>query len=124
MAKSNAEGSGTAIGEAMLYSAELFDNNGFVGDRRVIDISADDRYNAGSAPSYARDIVVKNGIVVNGIVIDKTGFLANYFRDNVVGGTASFVISANSYLDFATSIKLKLLRELDPHGHVAALQQR
>ncbi|MEO1160306.1 MAG: DUF1194 domain-containing protein, partial [Pseudomonadota bacterium] len=118
------KGSGTAIGEAMLFSSDLFRKNRFDGDRRIIDISADDRYNAGSAPSYARDIVVKNGIVINGLVIDKTGFLASYFRDNVIGGSGSFVISANSYLDFATSIKLKLLRELNPNRPVAGLRHQ
>lgn len=115
----NETSSGTAIGEALLFSASLFDNNGFSGDRRVIDISADDRYNAGSAPSYARDYVVKKGITVNGVVVGRGDRLADYFRDNVIGGAASFVISAGSYQDFAKSIKLKLLRELRPHGNFA-----
>jgi hypothetical protein len=115
----NETSSGTAIGEALLFSASLFDNNGFSGDRRVIDISADDRYNAGSAPSYARDYVVKKGITVNGIVVGQGRRLANYFRDNVIGGAASFVISAGSYQDYAESIKLKLLRELRSHGNFA-----
>lgn len=117
----NQSGSGTAIGEAIFYSAKLFRNNGFTSDRKIIDISADDRYNAGTTPSYARDNVVKNGIVVNGLAIDETGFLAEYFRDNVIGGPGSFVVSANSFQDFAASIKLKLLMELAPHGPISRL---
>lgn len=108
----NQKASGTAIGEAVLYSAELLENNQFSGDRMVIDLSADDIYNAGTAPSYARDYVAKRGITVNGLAVEPSGRLEQYFRDNVIGGFGSFVINANSFDDFSAAIKMKLLREL------------
>lgn len=107
------EGAATAIGDAVIYSAGLFANNGFVAERKVVDVSADDRYNAGSAPSYARGIAIKNKVTVNGLAIDETGVLADYFRDHVITGDGSFVTAANSFEDFAAAIKQKLLRELE-----------
>lgn len=117
------EGSATAIGDAVIYSVGLFKNNGFASDRQIIDVSADDRYNAGSAPSYAQGIALRHRVTVNGLAIDAKGFLANYFRKNVIVGEGSFVVEANSYEDFGTAIKLKLLRELENPGKLANLNQ-
>lgn len=112
--------SGTALGEAVLYSAELFANNGFAGDKLTIDVSADDRYNAGSSPIYARGIVVPKGITINGLAVDSTGDLVTYFRESVIGGEGAFAMSANSFEDFGTAIKKKLLRELDVENRIAS----
>ncbi|MGI9405883.1 MAG: DUF1194 domain-containing protein [Hyphomicrobiaceae bacterium] len=106
------QASGTALGEAVIYSVDLFDGNGFAGDRRTIDVSADDRYNAGSSPTYARTVAEARQITVNGLAIDETGELTAYFADNVITGPDAFVITARSYDDFATALKHKLLREL------------
>ena len=51
-------------------------------------------------------------VTVNGLAIDESGSLARYFRDNVITGPDAFVIAAQSFEDFAVSIKRKLLREL------------
>ena len=106
------QASGTALGEAVLYSIELFDDNGFEGNRQIVDVSADDRYNAGSSPSYAQTRARQRNVIVNGLAVDPTGKLTQYFKDNVIAGPASFVVTANSYDAFATAIKSKLLREL------------
>ena len=117
------KGSATAIGDAVIYSVGLFENNGFVSDRQIVDVSADDRYNAGSAPSYAQGIAKRHQVTVNGLAIDAIGFLADYFRTNVIVGEGSFVVEANSYDDFGTAIKLKLLRELENPGKLARSNQ-
>ena len=112
---------GTAIGEAILFSVNLFQDNGFISYKRTIDISADDRYNSGSAPSYARNAAMRQGVTVNGLVIDKSGKLAEFFRKNVIGGESSFVMTANTFQDFGTAIKKKLLRELASQALVSSL---
>ena len=98
------------------------DRNGFSGTRRTIDVSADDRYNAGSAPSYARDIALAKGITINGLAIDSTGELTRYFRRDVIGGPDAFVITAQYYASFNVALKKKLLRELTGQGPLAAGQ--
>lgn len=116
------EGSSTAIGDAVIYSVGLFKDSGFNGARRVVDVSADDRYNAGSAPSYARGIAQRNRVTVNGLAIDGTGILSDYFRDNVIAGDGAFVITAQSFEDFAAALKIKLLRELSGPDRLAGSQ--
>ena len=115
-------GSSTAIGDAVLYSVDLLESNDFAGDRRTIDVSADDRYNAGSSPAYARDFATKRQIVVNGLVIDPTNELASFFRRKVIGGEGAFVMTIGSFEHFAHAIKLKLLRELADHAKLADIQ--
>ncbi len=115
------QGSGTAIGDAISFSATLFDGNGYAGIRRVIDISADDRYNSGSHPTLARDRTVANNITINALAVDGSGALTKYFQKNVIGGPDAFVLSADSFADFAIALKRKLLRELQATGPVSGL---
>ena len=117
------QGSGTAIGDAISFSATLFEGNGFTGIRRVIDISADDRYNSGSHPSLARDRAVSSNITVNALAVDATGALTRYFQRHVIGGPEAFVLSADSFTDFAAAMKRKLLRELQATGPVSGLNE-
>ena len=114
-----ARASGTAIGEAVIASVRLIDSNRFKGRRRIVDVSADDRYNSGSSPAYAKTIARRSGVTVNGLAIDPEGVLASYFQDKVITGPDAFVVSANSYEAFGEALKQKLLRELKPHAPVA-----
>lgn len=117
-----ARASGTAIGEAVIYAVHLIENNIYNGARRVVDVSADDRYNAGSTPSYAQGIARQAGVQVNGLAVDATGTLTRYFQKNVIAGPGAFVMQANGYADYARAIKLKLLRELSSHAPISQLQ--
>ena len=106
-------GNGTSISHALLYAAGLFEENGFAGRRRVIDLSGDGRNNSGPAPGAARDRVLARGITVNGLAIrDRDRGLGRYFAEHVIGGTASFVVVADDFSDFPRAIRRKLLREI------------
>lgn len=118
-----ARSSGTAMGEAVIYAVNLIGTNRFAGVRRVIDLSADDRYNAGSSPTYAQGVARRAGVQVNGLAVDPTGTLTRYFEKNVIVGPGAFVMQANSYADYARAIKLKLLRELSTQAPVSQLQR-
>ena len=118
-----ARASGTAIGEAVIYSVQLLENNKYNGARRVVDVSADDRYNAGSSPSYAQGVARRAAVQVNGLAVDPTGALTRYFQKNVIAGPGAFVMQADSYADFARAIKIKLLRELSAETPVVQLQR-
>lgn len=106
-------GFGTAIGSAIEYSVGLFGRGGFTGRRRVIDMSADERSNMGSHPSYMRQSAVEAGITVNGLAVrEGDNTLTEYFEKYVITGPSAFVISVESYSDIAEAIRRKLLREL------------
>ncbi len=117
-----ARASGTALGEAVIFSVGLIQSNRFQGARRVIDVSADDRYNAGSSPTYARGVARRAGVQVNGLAVDPTGVLTSYFKKNVIAGPGAFVMQANGYEDFARAFRLKLLRELSSQAPISLLE--
>jgi hypothetical protein len=109
-------GKGTSISAALKFSADLFAANGYSGDRRVIDISGDGVNNIGRPVEDARDTIVKQGITINGlpIVLEDRGDpdLEAYYRDCVIGGPGSFVLTVNALGDFESAIHQKLLREI------------
>lgn len=105
---------GTSLGNALDEGTALFENNGFEGVRRVIDLSGDGFNNRGTWPEEARARVVARGITINALaILDYEGDgLKDYFRRSVIGGAGAFVIAANGFDDFARAVIRKLLREI------------
>lgn len=128
---------GTAIGSAMLRSAQLFEESPFGGGRRVINIAGDGISNSGPEPALVRDRLAGNGITINGLpIVYKAmlegvvngpdglallpGGLAAYFDREVVGGYGAFVEPVFHKQDFARAIRHKLLREIRGPDQMAA----
>ena len=126
----------TSISGAIEFAMAQFARAPFESVRRTIDISGDGTNNAGRDVTLARDEAVAKGITINGLVIlsatplpwnpDHTnppGGLANYFRNNVIGGPGAFVIVAESFNSFGQAIIKKLIAEIaenpPPTGHSA-----
>jgi len=106
-------GFATATGNALHHAARQIDNNGFSGQRQVIDIVSDERSNQGLQPRSVRDAIVARGMTINGLVVlDDDEDLIAYFEDQVIGGPGAFVMAVDDYGDFAEAIKRKLLREI------------
>lgn len=117
----------TSISAALVYSAAKFDNNGYEGTRRVIDVSGDGRNNSGPDLATIRDAVVKQGITINGLPImsERPNFgrpperdLDIYYEQNVIGGPGSFLVPAHDFPDFARAVRTKLIKEISglPYG--------
>jgi len=105
----------TALGHAIQFCVKLVDNNAFAGRLRRIDLSGDGRNNSGIAPAIARDAALARHITVNGLpILDGDPGLGDYFTAFVAGGEDAFVITAETYQDFAKAFRAKLLRELSP----------
>ncbi len=112
----------TSISTAMLFSAALFEDNGFKGTRRVIDVSGDGPNNQGIIVTRARDEVVKRGITINGLPVmlrvgQAPGFfdlekLDVYYEDCVIGGPGAFIVPVREEKNFARAIRRKLIREI------------
>lgn len=103
----------TAIRQAMTFSRQLIESNGYLGLRRIIDISGDGPTNYGTPPDSTRDELVERGFIINGLAIaNEFPDLEVYYRDHVIGGPGSFVVAATDYEDFARAIRFKLLREI------------
>jgi hypothetical protein len=111
----------TSISAAIRYAVPLFENNGFEGTRRVIDVSGDGANNVGGLVTEARDMAVARGITINGlpIVNDRMNQfgpqmkdLDLYYRNCVIGGTGAFLVVAKDFQSFARAVRRKLVLEI------------
>jgi len=112
----------TAIADAIVFGTTFFDDNGFEGRRRVIDISGDGPNNWGESVTAARDAAVARGITINGLPImnDQYSFgglpptphLDLYYRNCVIGGPGAFVVPAKDFGDFARAVLRKMILEI------------
>lgn len=112
----------TSMSGALDYAAGLFAGNGFSGTRRIIDISGDGANNSGLAVEGARDRAVARGITINGLPlmlrpVYLSGFadaveLNDYYRDCVIGGFGSFLITVEKISQITLAIRQKLILEM------------
>lgn len=112
---------GTSISGALAFAAGLFDANGYEGFRRVIDVSGDGPNSSGQPVVPARDAVIEQGLVVNGlpIMLREPSYtfysipdLDLYYADCVVGGPGSFVLPVDDPSQLADAIRQKLVLEI------------
>ena len=109
----------TSITAALRFGAGYFDDNGFEGMRRVIDISGDGPNNQGGLVTAVRDAVVVKGITINGLPLmtDDGAFmriddLDRYYQLCVIGGPGAFVMPVTGWEDFAEAVTRKLVLEI------------
>ncbi|MBV9956652.1 MAG: DUF1194 domain-containing protein, partial [Pseudolabrys sp.] len=126
----------TSISGALIFSAKLFDGNGFAGIRRVIDVSGDGTNNQGPLIVPTREEVVARGIVINGLPIMLKEPQPNsidikdldiYYEDCVIGGPGAFVIPIRERAQFVEATRTKLVLEiagLQPEPRVIPVQSR
>lgn len=111
----------TSISGALMYSATLFEDNGYTTWRRVIDVSGDGPNNHGLPVLRARDWVLEDGIVINGLPLmteDGAGSmwqiddLDQYYLNCVIGGPGAFMIPVYDWSQFAAAVRRKLVMEI------------
>jgi hypothetical protein len=111
----------TSISGALAFVAPLFDESGFRGVRRVIDVSGDGANNQGIPVTTVRDEVVAKGITINGLPImlkrPSAGSmdiedLDVYYEDCVIGGPGAFVIQIREREKFKEATRAKLVLEV------------
>lgn len=115
----------TSISGGIDFAMTLLAQSPFTSQRRTIDVSGDGTNNSGRDVTAARDEAVAKGVTINGLVIlsetplawnaDHThppGGLANYYRNNVMGGAGAFVMVAQNFESFGQAIINKLVAEI------------
>jgi hypothetical protein len=118
----------TSISGALMFSAALFEGNGYRGIRRVIDVSGDGTNNQGPLVTLVRDDVLAKGIVINGLPImlkePQPGSidikdLDIYYEDCVIGGPGAFVVPIREREKFKEAIRTKLVLDIADRGGAA-----
>jgi uncharacterized protein DUF1194 len=127
----------TSISGGIDAAVAQFARAPFDAERHTIDVSGDGTNNAGRDVGQARDEALALGISINGLVIlsetplpwnpehtNPPGGLAKYYRDNVTGGPASFVLEAKDFNSFGEAIIKKMIAEIaDARGRDAPFAQ-
>jgi Protein of unknown function (DUF1194) len=104
----------TSIAGGIDFAMGVLKNAPYEAPRRTIDVSGDGTNEA-----------VGQGVTINGLVIlsdrpmawnpehtNPPGGLANYYRNNVIGGPGAFVIVAEDFNSFGQAIVKKLIAEI------------
>ena len=111
----------TSISGALRFAKPLFDDSGYKGLRRVIDVSGDGANNAGPLVVPTRDEVLAAGITINGLpIMLKRPYAGTmdleeldiYYEDCVIGGPGSFVIPIREREKFIEATRTKLVLEI------------
>ena len=111
----------TSISGALRFAQPLFDNSGYRGLRRVIDVSGDGANNSGPLVVAARDEVLMAGITINGlpIMLNRANvgsmdieLLDIYYEDCVIGGAGAFVVPIRERAKFIEATRTKLVLEI------------
>jgi hypothetical protein len=128
----------TSISGAIDFAMERFLAATPRGKRWIIDISGDGTNNSGRPVTEARDEALARGITINGLAIinDKPnpgyafhtqppGGLAEWYRQNVIGGPGAFLRVVDDFHSFADAMTNKLVSEiaaLSPQRRGASLR--
>ena len=111
----------TSISGALRFAKPLFDDSGYRGLRRVIDVSGDGANNTGPLVAPMRDEVLAAGITINGLpIMLKRPYVGTmdidnldvYYEDCVIGGPGSFVIPIREREQFIEATRTKLVLEI------------
>ena len=111
----------TSIAGALRFAKPLFDDSGYKGLRRVIDVSGDGTNNAGPLIVPTRDEVLAAGITINGLpIMLKRPYVGSldienldvYYEDCVIGGPGAFVIPIREREKFIEATRTKLVLEI------------
>ncbi|HEY6022571.1 MAG TPA: DUF1194 domain-containing protein [Pseudolabrys sp.] len=111
----------TSISGGLRFAKPLFDNSGYKGLRRVIDVSGDGANNAGPLVVPTRDDVLAAGITINGLpIMLKRPYVGTmdienldiYYEDCVIGGPGAFVIPIREREKFIEATRTKLVLEV------------
>ena len=103
----------TAIGEALLACRALLAQLPAPALRAVVDLVGDGRSNAGIDPEPARDLLINDGVTINGLCIlrEEPDLVASYTRE-VIGGPGAFALQCQDFNSFAEAMRQKLAREI------------
>ena len=115
----------TAISTGIDVATKMLADENLGDARKVIDVAGDGTNNAGRDVTQARDEAVAAGITINGLTIindhpanyiyahvQPPGGLTNWYRENVTGGTGSFVVEVHDFATFGEAMTRKLISEV------------
>ncbi len=103
----------TSVAGGIAHATGLLDSMPFRASRKIIDVSGDGKDTTRPGAWLARNSAVQSGIVINGLaIIGIEKDVDEYYRQHIVGGAGSFLIVVNSYEQFPSAVRRKLVLEI------------
>jgi hypothetical protein len=102
----------TDLSGAIDHAAVLLLTAPFATDHMVLNVIGNGWDNVGEGPTYARDRLVGKGGTINGVILGEDPVLADYFRQNVIGGPGAFLITARDNGSITEALARKFLRDV------------
>ena len=94
---------GTDIADGINLAVETINTNAFESGNIIIDVSGDGDQNQPGDPAASRDAALSAGVSrINGIAIGNQAVF-DFYEANVIGGTDSFILQADSFDEFRCS---------------------
>ena len=112
----------TSISYALDAGGLLLDQLPYAAGRKVIDLSTNGMNNHGLPVMQRRLMALAKGYTINAIVLP-SGLdipeeqLTTYLRQEVAGGPLSFVAVPKGVLEYAATLRRKLVQEISSDGH-------
>ena len=109
---------GTGIGAGIAAAIRKLERNGLTAPRQVVDVSGDGRETPPRENvvliAMANAMARSRGVTVNGLaILNEDPELERWYRNNVIAGRESFVMTALDFRDFREAIVRKLIREIE-----------
>ena len=102
----------TDLSGAMAYGAEMLQAAPYAADHKILNILGNGIDNVGESPKWVRDKVVAQGIMINAVVIGHDRGVQSYFRNEVIGGPAAFVLAARTPEALVEVLERKFVTEI------------
>jgi Ca-activated chloride channel homolog len=102
----------TDLSGAIDHAAVLLLTAPFATDRMVLNVVGNGWDNVGEGPIHARDRLVGEGGTINGVILGEDPVLADYFRQNVIGGRGAFLFTARDKSAITSVLARKFLRDV------------
>lgn len=102
----------TDLSEALGHAEELLRTAPFAADRAIINIVGNGRDNVAEDAGMVRDRIVAHGGTINGLVLGDDPGLVQYYREQVIGGRAPFVMSTGDTASIADAFARKFIGDI------------
>lgn len=102
----------TDLSGAIDHAAVLLLTAPFATDRMVLNVVGNGWDNVGEGPLHARDRLVSVGGTINGVILGEDPVLADYFRQNVIGGRGAFLFTVRDKSAITNVLARKFLRDV------------
>ena len=96
----------------------------FASNRAVVNIIGNGEDNVGEDPQRARADLLARGATINGVVVGGDQAVMNYYRQQVIGGRAAFVLPADKAETLVQVFALKFVSEIAMHIQPAVRPDR